>query len=279
MKRTHHWKTAVAIFSLWALLAIPALAHSAPIPAMTAAPTATTTMAPVAARPAPVRAAPRPVAKPVAKPVARPAARPATRPAVVPPAMVTSEPMDPPMAATPTTVPPAAMAVEQPTMAATPADATPNKDKKDSKGSVIGGFLLQLLLGVLAVAVPIILTPVVKWLLKKMKVEDAKTQQMIDDMVDKAVVMGLNYAEEQAHKLRDNPVKSAEKLNMAADKALDYLKDSKVVDKGAEYIKSLIEAKLGEKRDTATKPKVAPAKTEEKEEKEEKEDEDKKSDK
>jgi dihydroxyacetone kinase-like predicted kinase len=71
---------------------------------------------------------------------------------------------------------------------------------------------------------------------------------MIDEMVDKAVVMGLHYAEEQAHKLRDNPVKGAEKLNMAADKALEYLKDSKVVDKGAEYIKGLIEAKLGQTR-------------------------------
>jgi len=158
-------------------------------------------------------------------------------------------------------------------MKAAPAEA-PKKateGKKDSKGSVVGGILLQLLLGILAIALPIVLTPLVRWLLKKCKVEDAKAQQMIDDAVDKAVVHGLNYANEQAHKLRDNPVAGAEKLNMAADKALVYLKDSGIVDKGANYLKDLIESKLGETRENgsngAPKPEEKPMKEEKEEEK------------
>jgi hypothetical protein len=145
------------------------------------------------------------------------------------------------------------MAVEAPVMAPAASKVAPASPKKDSKGSVVGGWVLQLLLGILGIALPIILTPVVIWILKKMKVEDVKAQMMVDEMVDKAIGVGIHYANEQAHKLKDNPVDGAAKLNMAGEKALAYLKDSKVVDKGAEYIKDLIEAKLGE---TRTQPAV-----------------------
>jgi len=235
-----NWKIGAIIVGLWTLLAIPVIAHAAPAPATAPA------MAPATMTAAPAMApAMRPAPRPVARPTARPAAMPAV--AMAPPAATMETPMEAAMTPAPAMTP--TMAPEQPTMAAAP-DPKPadKKGKKDSKGSVIGGFVLELFLGILSIALPIVLTPVVIWLLKKMKVEDHKTQQMIDDMVDKAVVMGLHYAEEQAHKLRDNPVKSAEKLNMAADKAKEYLKDSKVVDKGAEYLKGLIEAKLGQTR-------------------------------
>lgn len=165
-------------------------------------------------------------------------------PAMNPPPMAVMS-VAPAMAAAPMAVP----AVMAP---ATEAPVAKLAAKKDSLGSVIGGVLLQILLAVLVIAVPIVLTPLVKWLLKKMKITDLQTQQTVDDIVDKAVVHGLNFANEHAHKLRDNPVKSAEKLNVAADKAIAYLKDSKIVDKGADYIKDLIEAKLGETRSEAT---------------------------
>ena len=158
-------------------------------------------------------------------------------------------PVAPPMAAL-APAPVAVMAaIPQTPPVSTPAVVAP-APKKDSLGSVVGGALLQILIVILMIAIPIVLTPLVKWMLKKMKVEDLQTQKAIDDIVDKAVVCGLNYANEQAHKLRDNPVTSAEKLNFAADKAIVYLKDSKIVDKGAEYLKGLIEAKLGETRST-----------------------------
>ena len=184
--------------------------------------------------------------------------------AIVPTAapMVAVPVMQPPVtamtAAAPTAVPAPAVAMAATTVPQTPPVAAPTTvapaPKKDSTGSVLGGILLQLLLGVLLVAVPIIATPLIKWVLKKMKITDLQTQQVIDDTVDKAVVFGLNYANEHAHKLRDNPVTGAEKLNIAADKALVYLKDSKIIDKGAEYIKDLIEAKLGGTRtDEVTK--------------------------
>ena len=154
------------------------------------------------------------------------------------------------------TTPAAMKAPVQPTvpvMAAAPAKApvatVKPAGKPDSTGSVIGGSLLQILLTILTVAIPIVLTPLVLWLLKKLKITNLQIQQNIDGTVDQAVVHGLNYANEQAYKLRDNPIPGAEKLGMATDKTLAYLKDSGIVDKGASYIQDLIEAKLGQDRD------------------------------
>jgi hypothetical protein len=151
------------------------------------------------------------------------------------------------------------MAPEQPTMAAAPAEKAKvaPATKKDSKGSVVGGWLLELLLGILGIVITTISYPLVRWLLKKMKVEDQKAVMMVDEMVDKAVGIGIHYAEEQAHKLHDNPVDSAKKLDMAGAKAQAYLKDSGVVDKGAEYLKDLIESKLGEGRSNGVAEKPA----------------------
>jgi len=213
-------------------------------------------------------AQPTPAMQPVVAPMA------AMQP-VAPPMVVSAPVAAAPMVAPAATAPAPAVAVAAAPVAArvasdapqappvtTPSTVVAPAPKKDSLGSVVGGALLQILIVILMIAIPIVLTPLVKWLLKKMKVEDLQTQQAIDDIVDKAVVCGLNYANEQAHKLRDNPVTGAEKLNLAADKAIVYLKDSKIVDKGAEYLKGLIEAKLGETRTTvpsATEKPVAPA--------------------
>lgn len=219
---------------LVAILAGPVAAAPAPAPM------------PAPARPAAVRTAPKP--RPVAM---RPApARPAPKAVMTAPAPLPVAPMPASapatMAAAPTMAVAPVMAPEQPTMAAAPAEVP--GAKKDSKGSVVGGWVLQLLLGILGIALPIVLTPVVFWILKKMKVEDQKAQMMIDEMVDKAIGVGIHYAEEQAHKLKDNPVDGAAKLNMAGEKAQAYLKDSGIVNKGSEYLKDLIESKLGEGR-------------------------------
>ena len=237
---------------------------TAPPPAMR--PAATAPVMRAAPRPVAMRAAPRPVAR---RPVAMRPAPMAMAPAMAPAAPVAA--MTAPAAA----MAAPAMAPELPTMAAAPAEkakVAPGA-KKDSKASVVGGWVLQLLLGIMGIAIPIILTPIVYWLLKKMKVEDAKAKMLVDQMVDKAVGVGIHYANEQAHKLKDNPVDGAKKLDMAGAKAQAYLKDSGVVDKGANYIKDLIESKLGEGRSNS----VAEPKPEPKPEVEDKE-EDKKDD-
>jgi hypothetical protein len=169
-------------------------------------------------------------------------------------------------------------------MAAAPAEkakVAPGATKKDSKTSVVGGWLLQLVLGVLGIVITTISYPLVRWLLKKMKVEDAKAVMMVDEMVDKAVGVGIHYAEEQAHKLKDNPVDGAKKLDMAGSKAQAYLKDSGVVDKGANYLKDLIESKLGEGRSNGgvkasePKPEVEAEEEDKKDDAEEKKSDDK----
>ena len=207
--------------------------------------------------PAPaMRAAPRPVAMRVAP---RPAAmRPVARPVAMRPAPMTR----PPAASVAAMAAPTAVTPELPTRAAAPAEKVKVAPvaKKDSKASVVGGWLLQLLLGILGIAVPIIMTPFVYWLFKKMKVEDVKAKMLVDQIVDNAVGVGIHYAEEQAHKLKDNPVDGAKKLDMAGAKAQAYLKDSGIVGKGSEYLKDLIESKLGENRPAGVNGiKVVPA--------------------
>ena len=171
-------------------------------------------------------AAPQPAAPAAPKPVAA-----MTAPSMAPAAPAAMQPTMAPVVATPA-------------KAAAPATVKP-APKQDKLGSVIGGGLLQILIVFMTIAIPIVLTPVVAYLLRKMKVTNLQTQQMVDGIVDQGVVHGLNYANEQAHKLGDNPVKGAEKLAMARDKALAYIKDSGIANKGAEYIEDLIEAKLG----------------------------------
>lgn len=225
-----------------AVMATPLAAQPMTTPAMTPA------MRPAVMAPA-MKAA-RPVAM---RPAPRPAMRPATTvavPVAMAPSMAPAAPVAA-MGAPATTISvmaPVAMTSDQPVMSAAPAEGASTTGKKDSKGSVVGGWLLQLLLGILGIALPIVLTPLVIWLLKKMKVEDAKAHQLIDETVDKAIGVGIHYAEEQSHKLKDNPIDGAKKLAMAGEKAQAYLKDSGIIDKGANYIKDLIEAKLGETR-------------------------------
>lgn len=172
------------------------------------------------------------------------------------PAPVTSAPVveAPAPAAQPVAAAPVAPAETAP-VATEPATVSP---KKDSKASILGGAALEIFIILLTISLPILMTPFVRLLMKKLKVTDIEMQNHVNELVGKAVVMGLNYAEEQAHKLRDNPVESAEKLNWAADKAVEYLKTSGIVDKGAEYIKTLIEAKLGETRENDKEKPAAP---------------------
>lgn len=150
-------------------------------------------------------------------------------------------------------VPMAAKADAPAAMAAAPAKPTGNPDKK---WSIVVGGVLEILLYVVGVLLAAILPVLTAWLMKKMKLENAQAKDAVDTIVTKAALFGLHYAEEQAHKMRDNPIDGADKMNTAVDAANKYLRDSGLPEKGAEYLATLIESKLGEKR--AEKPNGVP---------------------
>jgi len=211
------------------------------------------------AAPMPATMSPAPAAMPAARPAAtRPAAMVATPRATAP-----APAMTPTMAAT------EAMTVtKQPTMAAAP--STPKAKKEDSKGSVVGGWALQILLYLLSVAVTAIVPVLTGWAWNKWKLDKYAQKDMVDGMVLKAAKFGIGKANEQAYKLRDNPMKSAEKLDVAIKSANKYLVDSGLPEKGAEYLADLIESELGHKRDSASKVPVEAKKEAEEPKKEEK---------
>ena len=241
-------KTTLAVVAaLWLTLGVVYSANAAP---------ATTAPAMAPARPvamAPARPAARPAPRPVAMaPVRRPAPKPAAMPAPV-------------MAAAPAA---ATMAAPAPVMAVDPAPAmaaVPEKTtaapavKKDTKGQVVGGWILQVLLYLLGIFLTAFIPVFTAWLYKKFKLTDLEQKDKIDQMVLKATLFGIGKAEEAAHKLRDNPMDSAKKMDTAIAAANKYLVDSGLPEKGAEYLADLIESKLGETRNNAaTKPAAKP---------------------
>ena len=178
----------------------------------------------------------------------------ATKPAVMKPVANSTAPA--PMVATsvaPTmTITP--MTAAEPTMAAVPAPVTKTtttattSTKKDSKGSIIGGGLLEIFIYIIGCVLIALKGVLIRWLWEKYKLEKYVSADKVDEMVEKAVVKGVNYADEQAHKLRDNPIDGAKKLDLAIDAAKKYIKDSGLPEKGASYLATLIEAKLPELR-------------------------------
>ena len=87
----------------------------------------------------------------------------------------------------------------------------------------------------------------IKWVAKKLKIEDVKTQATIQGAYDKIVEWGVAYAEQWAHKLSDDPKDgSAKKLDKAVEFVQDMIKDWGLEEKSADWIVDKIEAKLGE---------------------------------
>jgi hypothetical protein len=203
-----------------------------------------------AAMPAPVMAvmavkAPQPAAKALAAmPAPAMPAAPAMAPAAtMKPAMITK----PMVAKAPT-----AMAA-QPVVSAAPAG------KKDSVKKVVIGGLLEILLYVVGTLFSALIPVLLALFYKKAKIESTAAKDAIDTVVDKAVTIGMNYAEEKARGMSDNPEKSAVKKKQAIAAANKYLRDSKMAEKGAEYLGMLIEAKLGASRNGESKPAPKPA--------------------
>lgn len=123
----------------------------------------------------------------------------------------------------------------------------------DSKGSVVGGWAIELVLYLLGAAITAITPVLTSWLWRKYKLDKYMEKKTVDEIVLKGAHFGIGKAEEAAYKLRDKPMKSAEKLDLAIKKANEYIRDSGVVEKGSEYLADLIEAELGKQRPASEK--------------------------
>jgi len=158
------------------------------------------------------------------------------------------------MAATkPATMSSPPMAVMSATVDSNSQPSMKAKSGPDSKGSVIGGWLIDLLLYLLGIAITAITPVLTAWLWRKYKLDKYMEKKTVDDIVLKGVRFGIGKADEAAYKLRDNPMQSAEKLDLAIKKANDYIRDSGVAEKGSEYLADLIESELGKTRPPSNK--------------------------
>jgi hypothetical protein len=181
-------------------------------------------------------------AQPVMQPTMAPVMAPAMQPAMVPPATPAMAPVMAPVVSQPVSMAPA---TPQP---AKPATAQPAKSgKKDTWWQVLLGNLIQIvLLFVLALAVALGKFAV-QWVAKKMKVEDAEHIAKMEGLYDMAVTFGVNFASQQAHKMKNDPDSKGQRLNWALEKAQEMIKEYKLPDKSADWVKGKIEAKIGEK--------------------------------
>lgn len=253
----------LAVVGFVALLSIPVTAQPNTAMAPTARPAA---MAPV------MKTVPKPkVSKPVPKPKA-------SKPKTVAKLTVPTTPVTMATVAAPKTTPaapasttPAAMTVTKEDTKEVAPTKTTTEAKQDSKGSVVGGWILQAILYLLGIFLTAFIPIFTAWLYKKLKITNLEHKAAIDAAVIGAAVFGIGKAEEAAHKLKDNPISGAEKLNIALEAANQKLRESGLPEKGAEYLTSLIEAQLGLNR----KDEKVPTVTEKKEEEEKAEEEEK----
>lgn len=252
MSRKIHKRVLIAVVCLWALVGTAYTVNAQPAAMAPAMRPAAMTVArpapkPVAVRPVVMRAAPRPALRPAARPApmhvaAMPAAAPASTMTAPVPAMVAAPTMEAPAAAMAPAKPAAAPAV-----------------KKDTKGQVVGGWILQVLLYLLGIFLTAFIPVFTAWLYKKFKLTDLQHKDKLDEIALKAAMIGIGKADEAAYKLRDNPMDSAKKLDLAIASANKYLVDSGLPEKGAQYLADLIESKLGETRGGSSKPAEKPA--------------------
>ncbi len=227
-KRPSHKKAAALIGFMWALLAMAFIANAQPA-AMA------TTMAP----------AHRPAA----------AAMPATTTTMAPAPTTALAPMVTTMEVT-TTID--TMGAVQPAMKIEPAQ--PKKGgKQDTWWQALLGGLLKIFL-VLVGALLVALAPfLIKIIARKAKITDQDAIKSMEELYEKAITLGVNFATQQSNKLDNNPDAKAKRIKWATDKVLELLKEWNLPEKGAKWVADRIEAKLGEKGKKPPKPEQAEA--------------------
>lgn len=223
--------------------AMPAAAMApAPVPAMAAPAMPAVAMAPVLV---PVPAMPVVVSSPMAALAPAPAAPPAasTEPTTAP---ASTEPVssEPPVvvtaAATPTPVP----AMEPAAPATAVAVATPAASTNNWWQTSLGGLIqiLLLLLGGIAAPIGVLL---VRYLMKKAKIEDATEKHVLENLAIRAVDTGIYYATQLANKLNNTPDARSQRIKWATEKAGAVLREYGIVDKTDRWIMDRIESQLG----------------------------------
>lgn len=195
----------------------------------------------------------KPAVMTTAKTTPKPTPKPAPMSVMAKPAP--AAPVAPAMTAAPTKPVAAVSAMTavptQPVMSAAPTTKA-TAPKKDSKGSVIAGWLLNIILAFVGTVATTLGGVVIKWVWQKYQLDKYIAADKVDEMVDKAIIKGINYAEEQANKLKDDPVDGAKKMDLALGVINKSLKDSGIEKKAADYLATLVEAKLPEIRVAGT---------------------------
>jgi hypothetical protein len=132
-------------------------------------------------------------------------------------------------------------------MVATPKPTEPKTaPTKDPWWKVLLGNLVQTaLLFVLAILM-MLGRFAVSWFTKKLKITNAEQIQKMNELYNAAVVMGVNFANQMAHKLKDDPDAAGKRINWASEMITKLIKDYGLPEKSADWIKHQIEAKLGE---------------------------------
>lgn len=187
----------------------------------------------------------------LAQPMTPPAMTPAPKPmaAVMTPAMV------PTMAPKPTTSAVVAMMLEmaapKPSMvvAAQPPKAKPKADRPAEKGqkdpwwkALIGG-LLQVIILFASTLLLGLLGLFLRWLQVKTKLDSV---EKLEGAFGALVEMAVNYANQKAKTLSDDPDMNAKKLKLATDFVLKQASDLKLPKKTKDWIIARIEAKIPE---------------------------------
>jgi len=147
----------------------------------------------------------------------------------------------------------------KPTMSsAQAADATKVEPAKDSPATVkpasskdpwwkvlLGGLtnILLLFLSAIATGLGALL---IKWVSRKAKLSDAEVLTEFEKLYNAAIEIGVNFAEQQAKKLMDDPDSKGKRIEWAVEKIQETIKDQGLAEKSVDWIRTRIEAKLGE---------------------------------
>jgi hypothetical protein len=116
---------------------------------------------------------------------------------------------------------------------------------------LLGGLLrlVILFLGAVATGLGALL---IKWVTSKIKLSDAQVQSELEKLYDKAVALGVDFAEQQAKKLGDNTDTKGKRLEWAIEQVQNVIKDLGLAEKTADWVRTHIEAKLGEQNRSKT---------------------------
>jgi hypothetical protein len=110
---------------------------------------------------------------------------------------------------------------------------------------LLGGMtnILLLFLSAIATGLGALL---IKWVAGKIKVTDAVVLAAVEAQYDKAVQLGIDYAEQEAKKLTADPDAKGKRIGFAIAKIQELIQDQGLVEKTADWIRVRIEAKLGQ---------------------------------